>query len=132
MTKVTQKVFHVFLSLHLCLIICGMSARPDVSFCGEACAHFLYDEPRENTQPYHKRCHRSDCKTCNAEKGTGLDLQAARTADYSKKGCDFAHITIAPTDDLLSDYAFSQFDSIYSITGCDPPPIYLQNCSFLC
>lgn len=132
MIKVTQKVFHILLSLHLCLTICGMSARPDVCFCGEACAHFLYDQQPENTLPYHKRCHRSDCKTCNVEKGTDLDLRAPRTAAYSKKCCDFQQIAITHTDGLFGDYAFSQFDSIYSVARCDPPLIYLQNCSFLC
>jgi hypothetical protein len=132
MIKESRKVFHLFLSIYLCLTVFSISSRPDVCLCGDACAHVLYDEQPNNTLPYHKRCHHSDCKTCNVEKGSDLYAKAPLSPEYTEKGCGFPNITTARTHDPLSDYALLQFDLVHSVIGYSPPLVYLQNCSFLC
>lgn len=130
--KATRSVLHILLSLLFCLTVYSISARPDVCFCGEACAHFLDDEQPNNTVPYHKRCRHSDCNTCNVEKGSHPDMRTPPSADYSKKGGDSEQSTVAIADDLLTVRSPRPFCSVWAVTRGDPPLIYLQHCSFLC
>ena len=131
MTKVTRRVLHIFLSLYLCLTICSVSARPGLCSCGQACSHFLSDQQPDDNLPYQKHCHRSDCKTCKAEELTSFDMKAPRTEDYGKKSCESVHTNISCTVDPIKHYTSKQLDSIYFVASCNPPPIYLNDCSLI-
>lgn len=132
MIKVTGRVLHIFLCLHLCLTICSVRARADLCSCGQACAHCLSDQQPDDNLSYHKHCHGSDCKTCKVKRLTSLDMKVPRTEEYGKKGRHSAHITISCADDPLREYTSNESESIRSVPKYDPPPIYLNTCSFLC
>ena len=132
MVRLSRKVFHILLSLYLCLATFIVVSLPEECFCGQACPHCAFGgvETRANGT-YDERCHDPGCKSCNVEKLVILDAQTFYKTDGVKKSQDEQGLVTISTEFLFDNHTHVHLDTICSSGGRYSPPIYLQNLSLL-
>jgi hypothetical protein len=113
-----QKIFRILPVLFLILSIFGNNVTAKACFCGEACLHSLQNTAKtRSNSPFHHRCLRTHCKSCNFE-----DAQTLQAKNFS---------TATGKLDILDTPLIILFSSDYHSDNDTITIFYPQNNTFL-
>jgi hypothetical protein len=129
---ILRTLFHILLSLRLSVAIFGVNFPPEACFCGQGYGYCLSGEAgAQNTLPYPKHCHGSDCKSCKIARGISLYAQGINVTDDSHKSNKAQQTTTRYADYLFNEHTLERFSPDNSRKVSNFSPIYLQNSSLL-